>query len=161
MLLFSVNAAHSQEALFIHLANGSPPATNSALDSVQRITFFGNNLSVTPFEGDAVIHTLDNITKITFGNVISANMTNPSVKDLDVVIYVTTTGKIVVESPVAIQSLSLFNIDGKILRTTTVETQHTQSFQTSIDVSALPIGIYLIRVETRQQGTIVKKIIKK
>lgn len=152
--LLSINTVHSQEAISIYHADNSS-ATSSILNNVQRIIFSGDNLSV-KLSDNAAVYSLCDIEKITFGNAVAADITNPSVVALDVAVYTTSSGEIVVKSPVAIQSLMLFSIGGKILHTSTLEA----SLQTSVNVSALSTGTYLLRIETHQ-GSVVKKIIKK
>jgi len=165
-LAMSLSYAQAAEALFVHPADGSS-AASSALDNIQRITFSDGDMSVKPFGGDADVYILDNIAKITFGNIEITDVTNLPATGLDVVVYVTPAGGIVVESPEAIQMLTLFNVDGKILRsvaaaTATVETHGRASLQlqTTLDASTLPTGVYLLQIKT-QQGVVTKKIIKK
>ena len=159
MLLLSANTAYSQDALIVH-GRDVTRHVSIALDNVQRITFSGNDLSVKPFDGNAAVYALDHIVKITFGNMEISDVTNPVGSDLDVVVYVTPAGEIVIESPVAIQSVTLIAMDGKILRRTdsAVETLHATSLQTTINVSNLSKGVYLLQIDTTQ-GTVVKKII--
>jgi len=161
-LAISLFNAQAAEALFVHLADGSS-VPNSALDNIQRITFSNGNMFVKSFDGNSDINAyLDNIAKITFGDIeITDDVTAPRAPGLDVVVYITPAGGIVVESPEAVQSLTLFNVDGKILRVATaVETGHALSLQTTLDASTLPTGIYLLQIKT-QQGIVTKKIIKK
>ena len=155
MLLLSMNTAYSQEALIVHPANGSL-ATSFVLENIQHITFSNDNLSVKSFDcNDVVVRSLDNVEKITFGDKLPASLIPPSTADLNVVAYITPDGVIVVKSSAIVQSLKLFDLNGKILRTTTQKTP-----QTSINISSLPAGIYLLRIETKQ-GTKINKIIKK
>jgi len=154
-LAMSLSYAQAADALFVHPADGSS-AGISALDNVQRITFSGGDMSVKPFSGDVDLYSLDYIAKITFGDIEITDVTTMPISGFDVVVYVTPAGEIVVESPVAIQSLTLFNVDGKILRVAVVETQCIAS----LPVSTLPTGIYLLQIKT-QQSIITKKIIKK
>jgi hypothetical protein len=154
-LLLAINAAYAQEALIVHKTDRT--STKTVLDDIQRITFSGNDMSVKPFDGNATDYTLGNISKITFGDIeITDVVTPPPAIGLDVIVYVTPAGEIVVESPVAIQSLALFNIDGKILRVAKIETQCVAS----LPASDLPTGIYILQIKT-QQGIVTKKIIKK
>ena len=115
-LAMSLSNTQATEALFVHLAGGFSVAS-SALDNIQSITFSNDEMSVKPFGGDAGVYTLNNIAKITFGEMETTDVvTNSPVTYSDVIVYVTSAGVIVVESPEAIQSLTLFNVDGKILR---------------------------------------------
>ena len=157
--LLSINTAYSQEALMVHGRDGSCPVS-TALNNIQRITFSDDNMSVKPFDGDVAVYALDDIAKLTFGDMIITNVANPPATGFDVVVYVTPAGEIVVESPVGIQSLTLFNVDGKILRVAAVETRHATSLQTTVNASTLPTGIYILQIKT-QQGIVARKIIKK
>ena len=65
--------------------------------------------------------------------------------------YVTPAGEVIVESSVAVQSLTLFDVTGKIA----VETRHA----TALHASALPAGVYFLQINTAQ-GSVIKKIIK-
>ena len=158
-LAMSLSYAQAAEALFVHPADGSS-AVSSVLDNIQRITFSDSDMSVKPFGGDADVYIFDNIAKITFGNIEITDVTTPPAPGLDVVMYVTLAGRIVVESPEAIQSLTLYNVDGKILRIAAVETHGRASLQTTLDASTLLTGVYLLQIKT-QQGVVTKKIIKK
>ena len=74
----------------------------------------------------------------------------------DVIVHITPAGDVTVESAVAIKSLTLFSIDGRLIykdNYTGVETQRLTSLQ------GKPAGMYLIRVET-EKGTVVKKVVK-
>jgi hypothetical protein len=154
-LVMSLSSVQAVEALLVHPANGSSAAV-FALDNVQCVTFVGNNLSVKPFGSEAVVYALDDIAKVTLGDVTITDVSNPPApNNVDVVVYLTSSGEIVIESPVTIQSLALLNIDGKILRTVPAS-----SLQTTVNVSALPTSVYLLQIKT-QQGIVTKKIIKK
>lgn len=155
-LPLSTNTAHAADVLLVHL--NSTTQTVSFGD-IQNLSFVDNNLSVKALDGNAVLYALEDIEKITLGDVIITELNNLSVpNNIDVVVYYTSWGKLVVESLTAIQSLSLFTIDGKILRT--IEMQLIKSSTAvTVDVSILPFGIYLLQIET-MQGIVVKKIIK-
>ena len=159
LLLLSISAAHSQDALMVHSRDVACRVSTASLDNIQRITFSDNDLSIKPFSGDITVYALDDIAKITFGDAGTGVTTLPTI-GLDVVVYVTPAGEIVVESPVAVQLLTLFNVDGKMLRVAAVETRHATSLQTTLNASTLPAGIYLLQIKT-QQGVVAKKIIKK
>ena len=160
LLLLPINAAHSQEALIVHKTGGSA-AKSFALDNVQRITFSGDNLSVKQFDGNDSAYALDDIAKLTFGDMIITDVKAPSAPiRLEVVVYSTSPGELVVKSSAAIQSLTLFNIGGKILHANAIETERAPSLQTAVNISAFPTGVYLLQINT-EQGTVVKKIIKK
>ena len=152
LLLLSINAAHAQEALNVHRTDGASPVSIQ-LDKILRITFSDNDMTVKQTDG-VVSYALDNIAKLTFGNVIISGIGAPPVSNaFDVLVYSLSPGEIRVESSAAIRRLALFAIDGKKMYA-------DDAVQTTINISAFPPGIYLLQIET-QQGTAVKKIIKK
>jgi len=156
-LLFAINATYSQNALFVH-RGGDASIEGSLLKNIQRLSFPDDNLSVKTFDGNEAVYILEDIAKLDFGDVITTDVATPQTSNsIDVIVYVTPAGDVVVESPAAVKSLTLFNIDGKVLLRT-VETRHATSLQTNL--SAFPTGVYLLHVET-EQGTVAKKIIKK
>lgn len=57
-----------------------------------------------------------------------------------------------IESSVALESVSLTCLDGRML----VQQAHPAA---ELDISALPQGIYLLRAETREQGVVITKIV--
>ena len=162
MWLLSINAAHSQEALIVDLGRDGarPVSTTTMLNNIQQLSFSGGDLSVKTLDGNTAVYALDDIAKLRFGDMIITDVSNPPATGLDVIVYVTPAGDVVVECPVAIQSVALVAVDGKILqRTASVETLHATSLQqTSINVSNLPKGVYLLQIATTQ-GAVVKKII--
>ena len=154
LLLLSISTAHSQSHLVIYKADGS--AEDARLDNIERLSFSDGNLSVKTSDGNSAVYALDNV-KLRFEDVIHAGVNDPVTNGIDVVVYANQAGEVVVKSPVAIQSLALLGMDGKMLRT--VETGRAPSLQTTLNVSSLPTGVYLLRIETLQ-GTVVKKMIK-
>ena len=156
----SLSYAQADDALRVHCRDAMHCVSTTALDNIQRITFSSSDMSIKPFSGDVDVYVLDNIAKLTFGDIEITDVTTLPATGLDVVVYITPAGEIIVESPVAVQSLTLFNVGGKILRVRTVETRHATSLQTTLNTSTLSTGVYLLRIET-QQGIITKKIIKK
>jgi len=156
MLLLSISTAHSQNFLIVHKADGTA-AKGIALNDVQRLSFSDGNLFVKTSDGNSAVYALDNLARLRFEDVLPTDVNDPLTNRIDVVVYANQAGEVVIESPVAIQSLALLGVDGKMLRT--VETRHATSLQTTLNVSSLPTGVYLIRIETLQ-GTVVKKMIK-
>ena len=148
MLLLPISAIHSQNALFVHKTNEN--IESSLLEHIQRITFEDDHLIVKISEDNTMTHPLDGVAKVTFEDMISTDATNPDAIKPDAVVYITLTGDIVVESPATVQSLMLFTMEGKMLRIAT----------TTINVSAFPTGVYLLRINT-EKGLITKKMIIK
>ena len=164
--LLPINAVHSQEALILHSIDGARPVSTILLDDIQRITFSDNDLSVELFDGFVTGYTLDEIATLMFGDEIITSINAPSASDLvDVVVYSLSPGEIVVEcrggACNALTRLAVFGMDGTMwyVDADTKALRATPQ-QTTIPISAFPPGVYLLQIET-QQGTVVKKIIKK
>ncbi|MDR0232627.1 MAG: T9SS type A sorting domain-containing protein [Dysgonamonadaceae bacterium] len=157
LLVLSLFSVQADDALIVYINDLGP--VNSKLDNVQRITFSDDQLSIKLFDSNATNYSIDNITKITFGDVDFTGISNLPKADnnLDVLIYSTSAGEIVVESSSSIQSLTLFSIDGKMLQAVK---PHATSLHETINVSSFMSGVYLVQVKT-QQGVIVKKVIIK
>ena len=151
-LSLSAVVAQTAEGLFVHPVDGSA-IQSTALDNIQRLTFDGNDLSVVEnTNGTTAGYALDDVAKLTFGDIIVMNIDNPTAQSaIDVNVYVTPAGELVVESPVAVKSLVLFSMSG---------TQMLRTNSTSISLTSLQTGVYVLLVETNQ-GNISKKIIKK
>jgi len=151
MLLLSINTAHTTDTLLVHLQNGTTQSV--PFEDIQNLSFTDGDLSVKIFGGNTIFHSLNNIEKITFcidDIITDVEETQYATSLPNIVIYYALSGEIVVESPIDIQSLTLFNLDGKVLHKT---------ISTTIFVSSLPAGVYFLKIET-MQGSIVKKIIK-
>jgi len=150
------NGTTSSDTLFVQKNSGFL-IDKTSLDNIQQLIFSSENMSIETISGNNVEYELKDIAKLLFKNVNATGVNNPSVQSsFDVLAYISSSGDMVVESPVAIKSLTLFNIEGKMISTqqySAVEMQRILSLQ---NISA---GIYLLQVETGQ-GTIVKKIIK-
>ena len=159
MLLFSINAAHSQEALIVDPGRDAARPVSTMLDNIQQLSFSSGGLSVKTLDGTTAVYALDDIAKLSFGDMIITDVSNPPVIGLEVIVYITPAGDVIVESAVAIQSVALVAMDGKMLRRAPVETRRATSLQqTPINVSNLPKGIYLLQINTTQ-GAIIKKIL--
>ena len=138
------------EALIVHKNNGSPD-DKTLLNNIQQLSLSDENLSVKTSSGSEV-YALDDIAQLLFDGV-TTGINNPLVQsNLDVLVSITPEGDVMVESPVAIKSLALFSVDGRMI-STTVETLHATSLRN------VPAGVYLLRVET-EQGTAFKKVVK-
>jgi hypothetical protein len=152
-LSLSLGMAQTQEsAIYVHSAVGSN-IDNALISNVKSITFSGDNLLLNLLSGGSGTYPIDGVGKITFGLEDiggTVNVDNLSEKGFDVSVYVTRSGEIVVESTAEVNSLTLFNIDGKFLQKT---------LSSSIFASTLPVGIYLLQIETAE-GIVGKKFIK-
>ena len=147
--------AASGDTLIVHKNNGFP-ASKILLSNIQQLSFSDENLSVETSSGSEV-YAFDDIAKILFEDGSTTGIHNPSAQSsFDVVVYVTSAGDAIVESPIAIKSLVLFSVDGKMISKQQydgVKMQCTVSLQNSA------AGIYLLRIET-EQGMVVKKLVK-
>jgi hypothetical protein len=130
----------SSEALLIHhAANASVEET--LLDDIRKLFFSDNKLSVETKCTAPLLYAIDDIEKLSFGGEEPSGINNVEQDRLNVVTYFTTEGDLVVESSEDIQSLTLFDINGRI-----------------IAIRNVPAGIYLVRVDT-SQGTVVRKVV--
>ena len=150
-------ASVNKDAMIVQKNDGSPD-DNCDLRDVWFFIFEEERFLLLTSKGYEFhkIYDYDDIKKITFGEIYTG-INNPVTESgSDVIVHVTPTGDVKVESAVAIKSLTLFSIDGRLISMdnyTGVETQCLTSLQSK------PAGIYLVRVET-EQGAVVKKIVK-
>jgi hypothetical protein len=139
------------EALNLHLTSDGG-VQSTLLENFQRITFSGDNLVVrTISDGDAV-YPLANVQKITFGDyvpLVPTDFFNPAAQVLDISVYATPQGDVVVTTPLDVLSLAVYDLSGRQLCT-----------GAQINISALPQSVYLLQITT-DQGVATKKIIKK
>jgi len=102
------------------------------------------------------IYDYDDIRKITF-DATYTGINNPVAESgSDVIVHITPTGDVTVESAVAIKSLTLFSIDGRLI---SKEHYAGAEMRKTASLRKANAGVYLVRVET-EQGTVVKKIVK-
>jgi hypothetical protein len=147
--------AVSGDTLVIDKNDGSS-ADKILLKNIQQLSFTDENLSVET-ESSSKAYAFDDIAKLLFGVGCTTIIRNSSAQNgVDVLVYVTPSGYVMVESPIAIKSLVVFSIDGRMISmqlSDGVKTQCAVSLQNSA------AGVYLIGVETGQ-GIVVKKIVK-
>ncbi len=143
------------DALIIH-KNETPFVDKILLNEIQQFSFSEDNFSIEASNGNQT-YAFSEISKIRLGDMDGSGIRNPSLRsDFDVLVSFTPAGDVVVESVVAIKSLALFGIDGKMIskqRGNGVGTQYTVLLQGRV------AGVYLLRVET-EQGAVVKKVVK-
>ena len=144
-ILFCVAIANGQNVLVINLfdnTNVSIPFCN-----IQKLTFDGDNMLLKSKNGVETSYLLDNITSITFLNEVGIK----EVKEIiEVNVFINGYGEIVVESPHRINKLTVFDLTGK---------EVTTSSQNRMNVNFLPTGLYVLQVET-DKGLVAKKFIK-
>ena len=143
------------EALIVH-KNDDSSIDTVLLNDILQISFSDVIMSIGTLKGDKV-YALENVAKLLFANIGTIGISNSSTQsNLDVLAYINSIGNVVVESPVAIKSLTLFGIDGKMISQQQykgAETQQVASLQNNA------AGIYLLHVET-EQGIVAKKVVK-
>jgi len=144
--------AASGDALILQKNDGSPD-DKILLNDIQQLSFSDENLSVETANGSKA-YTFDNIAKLIFGN--NTGINNPPAKSgFDVIAYITPAGDATVKSSVAIQSVSVFGIDGKMI----YRQACNGDMQCTVSLQGKVAGVYLLRVETKQD-TVVKKVVK-
>jgi WD40 repeat protein len=158
ILLLFMPALYAGQVLKVHESDISP-SFDYSLEEIRRITFSDGQLLVFPIDGTYQNHTLSTIRKITFGEKLKSDPKPTSVSDNPVdeqavVAYITPSGEMVVKSGAEMLSLALYDISGKRLMHTSAS-----SNSTSLSVTGIPSGVYLLQITT-EQGIVVKKIIK-
>jgi len=144
--------AASGDALILQKNDGSAE-DKILLNDIQQLSFSDENLSVETANGSKE-YTFDNIVKLIFGN--NTGINNPSAKSgFDVIAYITPAGDAIVKSSAAIQSVTVYGIDGKMIYRKTCNGE----MQCTVSLQGKSAGIYLLRVET-EQNTVVKKVVK-
>ena len=152
------NEVSSDNTLIVQKNDGSP-VDKILLKNIQQLSFSGDNLSVKTSSGSKV-YAFDDITKLLFGAGSPTGILNPTAQsDFDVVVHVTAAGDVTVESPVAIKSLTVYSVDGKMISVEKYNAAAVETLQATSLLQNVPAGIYFLRVETTR-GTVVKKIVK-
>ena len=145
--------AAPDDALIVNKNDGSP-ADKILLNDIQQLALSDENLSIETSNGSEV-YEFEDIMKLLFGDMNTAGINNtPAQGGFDVLVSVTPAGDVTVESPVAIKSLALFGVDGKM-----ISKQQCNGIETQYIVPLHATGVYLLCVET-EQGTVVKKVVK-
>ena len=147
-LLLSVAMAQADEALIIHFANGA--SQKNELATVRYINFVNNQMVVTPRNGTAFYFVLEELQKLTFGEVAPTNINAPTANNIDLSIHITSQGEVLISGETQVISLAVFDINGRRLLTSNTN---------QLNVSTLSAGVYLLNVETTQ-GFITKKFIR-
>ena len=143
-----VFSAQLTDGLLVHPVTGSF-IEKIALDNIERITFSDGDMSIQSSDGNVIVYLFTDISKITFDKINEAGINNP-VSELDIIVYVSSMGELVVNSSSIVKSLTLFSIDGKIVQRGTSSTMF---------IGSLPASAYILRIET-EEGAAVKKIIR-
>jgi len=146
-IIFSIATLKGQDNMVINLVGNND--VTIAINDIQRITFDANNMLLKNVNGVENTYLLDNIASITFFDDPTAIKDVPEGIEIDV--YVNASGEIAVKSPYQINRLTVIDLSGRALTTST---------QSSLNVNSLSTGIYLLKVETTE-GTVTKKFYKK
>ena len=145
-VVFHVSA---KGALFVYPADGGS-AQSTALKNIQRLKFSESKLLLKKTDGSENAYPLAAIGKMTFEE---DNINIPALQSkAEINLYPNpSTDYVTVDSSVDIVSLTLFGLNGKVLKSAVSASQ--------IQVVDLPAGFYLLKIET-VEGVVTKKIIK-
>ena len=143
-ILFSFAIAKGQDNLVINLVDNSSVIV--AFSNIKRITFNNDNLLLIATTATTSLP-LDNIASITF---IDGVGIKEFAETIDVHVFVNAAGEVVVETPHQIHQLTVFDLTGRQIATTT---------QSKLNVNFLSTGIYILQIAT-DKGLVSKKFIK-
>jgi len=143
----------SQEAIIFNLQNGGKQSVK--LDNIQRITFSGSNLLLKPVTGSQLSFLLADISKITFGGMITG-ISDTYIESADIKVYPNPVrDELKIDGDVPFDNLpfTIYNLAGQQI----VNGQWQNG--KSINVANLPKGIYFVKITT-EKGIVTRKIIK-
>jgi hypothetical protein len=155
-LLLLASAVYAGQTMEVH-EFGTSSSDSYQLTDLRRITFPDTQLLVLSVDGTPANYVLSAIRKITFGEESAPkpmSVSDDSAEEQVVVAYITPSGEVVVKSEAEMLSLALYDISGKRLLHTSASDNST-----SLSVTGIPSGVYLLQITTKQ-GIVVKKIIK-
>ena len=145
-IIFSIATLKGQDNMIINLVGNSD--VTIAINDVRRITFDANNMLLKTVNGVETAYLLDNITSITFLD--ETGIDEQFTETIDVKIFVNSSGEIVVVTPHQIHKLTVFDLTGKEMAT---------SSQSKLNVNFLNSEMYILQITT-DKGLISKKFIK-
>lgn len=152
LLLGATFQSHAQRADYMYLYSSGGEQSFS-LDEIQKITFTEQNMQVHLSSGSLTSISYDHIARLTFTPQAGSSMDVP-VKE-EVKIYYNPAGdRVVIESPLLITSVNLYNIQGVLLQQSA-----PQSLSVNMSLSTRPAGVYIVQV-SNAQGVSVRKVIK-
>jgi hypothetical protein len=152
-LVMQAATVGAANVLYVYSLNGGT-MQSAALETVQQITFSGDNILLKTTDGNENVYLLANVGKITFENPIVTNVDDKTITDLQIKVYSPESGIVAIESPSEITAIAIYGISGaKLLASKPLATTAT------ISIGNLPAGVYVLQVETTQ-GTITQKFIK-
>lgn len=120
-------------------------------NNIRSIFFSEGNMELITFNDEKFFYSLDTIQSLIFDMDNTMEITNPDISTKKISIYFDTAGNIIVDSKKFVKSLTLFNLSGKILKTT--------KNSTSLEISGLSAGVYFLCIETAD-GVVTEKFIK-
>lgn len=144
-ILFSFAIAYGQNSMVINLTDNNSIST--PFSNIQRITFDSDNLLLRTTNGSTNNYLFNNIASITFIDKVGIAQFSETI---DVNVFINSFNEITVESPHQIIKLTVFDIIGREVATTT---------QSKLNVNFLNTGVYILQVTT-SNGLVSKKFIK-
>lgn len=140
--------AQSGEKLYVYAKDGT--TYSFVLNDLQKITFSGENVNLYPVSGAVMALPIDAISVVTFK---SKSTSLPVIKKASLKLFVDA-DKLSIESDMDITAVKLYNVQGKLLKS-----QSINSNSANISLSSYPAGAYIVQVFGG--GVSVHKIIKK
>ncbi len=153
MLMCVIAMAQIQDAVNVHLLNGSVSSTK--FDEFHKFVVAGDNLILLRVSGEASTIAMDDIQKITFGPYQETNSVD-NVELVDINVY-QSGDNCVILCDEAIRSIMLFDLSGRILHN---NSSVDNVYEYTVSVANLVNGVYLITVETERGATTQKVVVK-
>jgi hypothetical protein len=143
-ILFCFATTQGQNEFVINLIDNTTVKTS--FSDIQKITFYTDEMLLKT-NSDENGYLLDNIASITFLEEVGIKEVKEAI---DVNVFITSSGEIVVESSHQINKLTVFDLAGR---------EVTISLQNKMNINFLPAGLYILQVAT-DKGLVSKKFIK-
>jgi hypothetical protein len=133
-------AAQSNDYLWVNKTDGS--AKSFALDNLQKITFTDNDIVVTPLDAAAQTFTFAAVQKLTFENSPTAINTPSATSQTSLIYFNSQSKEIVIESEKAIGNVAIYDLTGRVVN---IPFFKKMEYLTTINVSHLPAGVYIVK----------------
>jgi hypothetical protein len=146
--------SYAQTADYMYVYAPAETRQSFSLNDVQKITFTEQSMQVHSQSGSAASIFYDSIKKLTFTSQEGNDIATPSSSGVKVYLD-DAANEVVIESPVEITSVNLFNMQGTLLQRIA-----SRSTSATASLSALPAGVYIVQV-SNEQGVSVHKILKR
>jgi hypothetical protein len=157
LCLFLLSAAtlqsYAQRADYLYLYSPGGAEQSFSLDEIRKITFTEQNMQVHPSGGGVMSILYDNIARLTFASQEGSGIDVP-LKEAVKIYFNAAENRVIIESPLLITAVSLYNLQGALLQCAA-----PQSLSTDMSLSGFPAGVYVVQV-SNGQGVNVGKIIK-